>query len=158
MTKQGDGTSLGRLLVEIVDCVSHRGGETLRIMAEARVTLQQVLLLTRLRYEGPSSVSDLAAGLNLSLPAISQAIDRLLAVGLVSRIEDPGDRRKKRLATTKKANALLGGLKKARASEYGAGFSALPAETQQDLETVLKAILRQLKTKANSDGDFICCI
>jgi DNA-binding MarR family transcriptional regulator len=125
-------------------------------MAEANVTLQQVLLLTRLHREGSCSASDLANALNLSLPAISQAIDRLMKVGLVSRIEDPADRRKKKLATTRKANNLLDRLDTARASEYGAGLSALSAQAQQELATVLRAVLAQLRVNTDPDGEPTC--
>lgn len=125
-------------------------------MAEENVTLQQVLLLTRLSREGPCNASHLAAALNLSLPAISQAIDRLMKVELVSRIEDPADRRNKQLATTEKANNLLNRLDQARASEYGTGLSALPAPAQQELATVLRAVLAQLNEKANPDGEPPC--
>jgi len=140
-----DGLPVGKLLAALVDRVSHRSGQTLRIMAEAGVTLQQVLLLTRLRCEGPCSPSDLAGSLNLSLPAISQAIDRLTNAELVSRIEDSVDRRKKQLTTTERANKLLDRLGSARASEYGVGVSALSEEMQQELATVLRAALHQLK-------------
>ncbi len=114
-------------------------------MAEANVTLQQALLLARLRREGLCNASELAVCLNLSLPAISQAIDRLMDVELVSRIEDPVDRRMKQLATTEKANNLLDRLDNARASEYGVGLSALPAAARQKLTTVLREVLSQLK-------------
>jgi DNA-binding MarR family transcriptional regulator len=143
--KTRDVPSPGKMLADLVDRVSHRGGQTLRIMAEANVTLQQVLLLTRLRREGPCSVSELAVSLNLSLPAISQAVDRLMSSELVSRIEDPVDRRKKQLATTERANNLLDRLDTARASEYGAGLSALSAEMRQELATAIRAALRQLR-------------
>lgn len=125
-------------------------------MAEENVTLQQVLLLTRLSREGPCNASHLAAALNLSLPAISQAIDRLMKVELVSRIEDPADRRNKQLATTARANTLLDRLDQARAGEYGTGLSALPAPAQQELATVLRAVLAQLNEKANPDGEPPC--
>lgn len=139
------GQSSGRLLAELVDRLSHRGGGTLRIMAEAKVTLQQVLLLTRLRQQGPCCSSDLAGSLNLSLPAISQSVDRLLSMGLVSRIEDPEDRRRKQIAVTAKANELLARLDEARANEYGVGLSALPSDMRKALTVALKAALRQLQ-------------
>lgn len=87
--------------------VSHKSGETRRIMAEAQVTLQQVLLLARLHEASSSSASGLAATLRLSLSAVSQAVDRLVRMELVSRMEDGVDRRRKRIATTAKANAPL---------------------------------------------------
>lgn len=134
----------GRLLAELVDRVSHRGGETLRIMAEGNVTLQQVLLLTRLRQKGSCSASDLASALNLSLPAISQAVDRLMGTKLVSRVEDPVDRRRKQIATTQRAKNLLARLDTARANEYSVGLSPLPPEMQKALATALRAALRKL--------------
>jgi DNA-binding MarR family transcriptional regulator len=136
--------SSGTLLCDLVDRVSHGGGETLRIMANTQVTLQQVLLLTRLRQANASSASDLAAMLNLSLPAVSQAVDRLVRLKLVTRIEDRADRRKKKIATTSKANALLERLTKARASEYSAGLSSVSEETLEQLKLVLREILHQL--------------
>src|SRR5882757_305986 len=98
---------LGRLLQDLVNRVSHRGGQTLALMTEAEVTLQQVLLLTRLRQANRCSVSEFADQLGLSLPAISQAVERLKRLDMVTRIEDPTDRRRKQLATTRKAHALL---------------------------------------------------
>ncbi len=134
----------GVLLSELVNRISHEGGDTLRIMAGAKVTLHQVLLLTRLRQSGPSSASGLAVRLNLSLPAVSQAVDRLVRLRLATRVEDGADRRKKEIATTAKANALLDRLTKARAGEYGVALSNLPAATADRLEAVLREVLRRL--------------
>jgi DNA-binding MarR family transcriptional regulator len=139
-----DKGSSGVLLSELVNRVSHGSGETLRIMADAQVTLQQVLLLTRLRQSGRLSASDLAVRLNLSLPAVSQAVDRLVRLRLVTRVEDSADRRKKEIATTAKANMLLDKLTKARAGEYSVALSKLPAETIERLEVALRKVLRQL--------------
>lgn len=138
------GRSSGTLLSDLVNRVSHGTGETLRIMADAQLTLQQVLLLTRLRQASPSSASELAAMLNLSLPAVSQAVDRLVRMNLVTRIEDSADRRKKRIAATSKANAFLERLTKARAGEYSAGLSSVSEETLERLTLVLREVLHQL--------------
>jgi DNA-binding MarR family transcriptional regulator len=134
----------GILLSDLVNRVSHGSGDTLRIMADAQVTLQQVLLLTRLRKAGPSSASDLAEMLNLSLPAVSQAVDRLVRLRLVTRTEDSADRRRKKIATNSKANGLLERLTKARASEYGAGLSRVSEESLDRLKLALWEVLQQL--------------
>lgn len=134
----------GGLLSELVNRVSHTSGTTLRIMSDAQVTLQQVLLLTRLRHSSPSSASALASRMHLSLPAISQAIDRLVRLQLVTRVEDPADRRKKAIATTSKGNALLARLEKARAREYAAALAALLPETQHRLAALLTHALNEL--------------
>jgi DNA-binding MarR family transcriptional regulator len=132
------------LLQDLVNRVSHRGGQTLGLMQQASVTLHQVLLLTRLRKMSPCTSSDLAAALNLSLPAVSQAIDRLVQLGLVTRVEDADDRRRKRLATTRKAGALLDRLLSARSNEYGVGLAGLPADLRRRFAAVLQQVLRAL--------------
>jgi MarR family transcriptional regulator, transcriptional regulator for hemolysin len=136
--------ALGVLLSDLVNRVSHGSGETLQTMADAQVTLQQVLLLTRLRHMSPCGASALALALNLSPPAISQAIDRLVRLHLVTRVEDPADRRRKQLATTARANALLDRLTRARAHEYGAALSTLPNDLRDRLAKVVEEILRHL--------------
>jgi len=135
---------LGRLLQDLVNRVSHRGGQTLALMTEAEVTLQQVLLLTRLRQANRCSVSEFADQLGLSLPAISQAVERLKRLDMVTRIEDPTDRRRKQLATTRKAHALLDRLLEARSNEYAAGVAGLSPQLREDLARVLRRVVDQL--------------
>src|SRR5262245_10858591 len=142
MAAEGGGVdTIGEMLQELVNRVSHRGGEVLALMNDAGVTLQQVLLLTRLREAGESNVSDLAERLGMSLPAISQMVERLYQLGLLSRSEDAEDRRRKLIATTPKARAFLDRLVKARAAEYGAGIARLPAPLRTELARILRRIL-----------------
>ena len=134
----------GELLQEIVNRISHRRGETLQIMDQVPVTLHQTLLLRRLREMSPCTASSLAAELNLSLPAVSQAVDRLVGLKLVTRVESEDDRRKKQLMTTRKAHVLLDRLFEARSKEYSAGLSGLPAEVRKRLVASLQEVLRGL--------------
>jgi len=138
---------LGDLLQDLVNRVSHRGGKTLAMMNDASVTLQQVLLLNRLREQDGSTSSELAETLNMSLPSISQMIDRLHQLKLVTRAEMSEDRRKKRIALTRAGRTLLERLHEARTAEYEAGLAKLLAEPQRaELRLVLDRILQELAT------------
>ena len=135
---------VGALLLALVDRVSHRGGETLSLMSEARLTLPQVLFLTRLRQAGGSTASELAERLNMSLPATSQMVERLFRQGLLTRSEDAGDRRRKQLAVTAAAEHLLDRLVRARAAEYARGVARLSPALRRELAAVLGKAVREL--------------
>lgn len=137
-------TQLGEVLQEFVNRVSHLQGNTLSVLTEESVTLQQVLLLRRLRQSGQCTPSELAELMRMSAPAVSQMIDRLFALELVSRAEAPGDRRRKLIAVTAKANALLERVRKARASEYAAGVARLSPQVRAELLKVLRKALREI--------------
>ncbi len=144
MSAVKDGTP-GELLLALVDRVSHRGGDTLALMNEAGTTLPQILLFpARLRQAGGGTASELAGTLNMSLPAVSQMVDRLFRLGLLSRAEDAEDRRRKRLATTAKADLLLDRLTRARAAEYSRGVARLSPALRKELAAVLQKAVREL--------------
>ena len=107
-SSRSSAEQLGDLLQEFVNRVSHLQGNTLAVLTEEAVTLQQVLLLRRLKQLGESSPSELAAVMRMSLPAVSQMVDRLFTLGLVTRAEAPDDRRRKRVTITAKRRFTAG--------------------------------------------------
>jgi DNA-binding MarR family transcriptional regulator len=135
---------LGDLLQRLVNLVSHRGGRTLAIMSDASVTLQQMLLLGRLAEGNGSTTSELAEALNMSLPSVSQMIDRLYQQKLVTRAEMTEDRRKKRIALTRTGRSLLARLNEARSAEYEAGLANLPRPFRMELRDILERALGEL--------------
>ena len=138
---------LGDLLQDLVNRVSHRGGRTLAIMNDASVTLHQVLLLSRLSEVDGGTSSELSDALNMSLPSLSQMIDRLHQLKLVTRAEMSEDRRKKRIALTRTGRALLERLHGARSAEYEAGIARLSPQLCNDLKAVLTRALRELAAR-----------
>lgn len=136
--------SVGELLLELVDRVSHRGGSTLALMTEAGITLPQLLFLVRLRQLGGSTASELGERLNMSPPAISQMVARLFRLGLLTQTEDGEDRRRKRLATTPRANTTIDRISRARASEYGHGTAKLSPAVRKELAAALHKAVREL--------------
>jgi DNA-binding MarR family transcriptional regulator len=135
---------LGDLLQEFVNRVSHLQGNTLSVLTEEAVTLQQVLLLRRLQQSGECAPSELGDLMHMSPPAVSQMIDRLFVLDLVTRTEASEDRRRKRIAITPKALALLERIRKARASEYAAGAARLSPKVRSELAKLLRQALREL--------------
>jgi len=132
---------LGNLLEQFVNRISHQQGKTLAVLTDESVTLQQVLLLRRLEQIGKCTPSEIAARMRMSLPAVSQMIDRLFVLGLLVRTESQDDRRRKDVAVTPRGARLLQRIRKARASEYAAGVAALPATLRSDLARLLRNAL-----------------
>jgi DNA-binding MarR family transcriptional regulator len=146
----GDDGQLGELLQEFVNRVSHLQGHTLAVLNEESVTLQQVLLLRRLHQMGESTLSDLASRMRMSAPAVSQMIDRLFALDLLTRVEAEEDRRRKKVSVTRKGEALLDRVRRARAAEYAAGVSGLSPKVRADLLAVLRRALKELPHEADA--------
>ncbi|MGD1147507.1 MAG: MarR family transcriptional regulator [Thermoanaerobaculaceae bacterium] len=119
-------------------------GEDLAIMAETGLTLPQVLTLFKLHDQSPQCVSSIAAVLHLSQPATSQLLDRLVHEGLVDRTEDPGDRRRKRLAITPRGARLVTRLAEAKSRGLDHAANRLSPQVRKRLASVLQEALRQL--------------
>jgi len=139
-----DPVKLGKLVQEFVNRVSHTQGRTLAVLAGSSVTLQQVLLLRRLASAGESTLSALAGQMHTSLPAVSQMVERLFQLELVSRVESSDDRRKKQLAVTPRGLALLKRIAQARSVDYAAGIAPLSARLKVSLARVLEQTLKEL--------------
>jgi len=86
---------------EIVPSAWHATRATIRRVAAERfnLTVEQFQVLRRIR-RGNASVSALAETSGTSRSAVSKAVDGLVNKGLVSRSQDPNDRRNIPLALT----------------------------------------------------------
>jgi DNA-binding MarR family transcriptional regulator len=135
---------LGDLLQEFVNHVSHVRGKTLAVLADASVTLPQVLLLRRVAANGESNPSELAEQMHMSLPAVSQMLDRLFQLRLVSRAESADDRRRKVVTATADARSLLKRIRKARSADYAAGIARLSPRLRASLAQVLRDAIDEL--------------
>jgi DNA-binding MarR family transcriptional regulator len=141
---------LGDLLEQFVNRISHQQGKTLTVLTDESVTLQQVLLLRRVEQTGKCTPSEIAARMRMSLPAVSQMIDRLFVLGFLVRTESPNDRRRKDVAVTPRGGRLLRRIRKARASEYAAGVAALPPGLRSDLAILLRKALAGLPDESDA--------
>lgn len=73
------------------------------------ITVEQFHVLRHIR-KGLGSASELAEAKQISRAAVSQAVEALVQKGLVSRAQDPQDRRHVRLSLTAEGENLLGSI------------------------------------------------
>lgn len=142
---------LGEALRRLIDLAAHRSGAVLAIMEAASVTLPQVLLLDRVAEIGPASLSELAEGSRASTAAMSQMIDRLVQQSLLRRGEDPADRRRKAIAATARARALLRRLAEARSADYELGLAPISPNLRQRLIPALEQAVAELERAGKDD-------
>ncbi len=95
-------------LLEALPSVWDRIRSNLRAAGTGKfgITLEQFHVLRHIR-RGYRSVGDLAAKKQISRSAVSQAIEVLVAKGLVTRRQEGGDRRRILLELTSHANEVL---------------------------------------------------
>ena len=68
---------------------------------------QMAILLTVYMEEGPHTVRGLAAGLNISKPAVTRALDRLAELKFTRRVKDEQDRRNVLIQRTVRGSVFL---------------------------------------------------
>ena len=73
---------------------------TFEVIGELELSFTQIKALCALEGDEECSVKALAESMGVSLAAMSRAVDGLFERGLVSREEDPSDRRQKRVRLT----------------------------------------------------------
>ncbi|MEK7786240.1 MAG: MarR family transcriptional regulator [Chloroflexota bacterium] len=87
--------------------MTHSMREWVRFVKSSGLSMPQFSTLMRLYYHGGCGISEISAHLDVTAPAASQMVDRLVQMGLLERGEDPNDRRAKQVTLSAKGRALI---------------------------------------------------
>jgi DNA-binding MarR family transcriptional regulator len=131
------------------------GGEHLRKMEESGLTLTQVktlLMLAGPEADEPYAGRDIAERLQISLASVSRAVDELVRSRLVTRVEDPDDRRVRRLTITDKGRRLAGEIVASRMADMEAFAASLTPAQRRRLDAGLEAVLDQEEIQVVAQG------
>jgi DNA-binding MarR family transcriptional regulator len=109
------------------------------------ITVEQFHVLRHIR-KGAGSISDLATQKRISRSAISQAIDGLVSLGLVTRTENTTDRRFVTVALTERGDALLNAIHHSNRIWLLARLSALSDEEIGTLQRGLEILNKSINT------------
>ena len=103
-------------------------------------------MLEVLLHKGPQPVNTIGPRVQLTPGSISVAVDRLHGRGLVSRVEDAGDRRVRIVDLTPAGRALIAPVFRRRGAILEEVFSVLKSEDRALLEHLLKTVGRHAES------------
>lgn len=120
-------------------------GNQLRLIEECGLSMTQCKALLELGGIGddtkPRQVSDLAETFGVSVPSMSRAVDALVGEGLATRVEDPEDRRVRRVAITGKGKDLVDTLLVVRQAGLEAFAEGLSAAQRRKLDAAVDSLM-----------------
>jgi DNA-binding MarR family transcriptional regulator len=111
-----------------------------RFMDASGLSSTQIQILMRLHFGGSCDVTEIGNHLGITNAAASQTIERLVQMGLLTRAEDPLDRRVKRIAPTPKGHSLVEEGIEARRRWLEGLTQALSTQEQEMIAEALKAL------------------
>ena len=122
-----------------------------RFMDETGLSFSQINILMRLFHGGSAGVSEIGERLGVSNAAASQAVERLVQMGLVERTEDPQDRRAKQLALTPQGCTLIERGIEIRSQWVEGLTDALTPEQQSMIISALTLLTAAAKEKLTTE-------
>src|ERR1700685_3422448 len=119
---------------------------------ETGLGLSDFGVLEILLHRGPLPVNTIGPLVDLTPGSISIAVDRLVAKGLVSRVESADDRRVRIVALTPRGKDLIVSAFGKHAGQMRKVFSELSQEELRVLEAALKKIGKRAATMVDQKG------
>jgi MarR family 2-MHQ and catechol resistance regulon transcriptional repressor len=116
---------------------------------ETGLGLSDFGVLELLLHKGPLPVNALGPLVDLTPGSISIAVDRLVAKGLVSRVESAEDRRVRIVSLTSQGQDLIVAAFRKHSGQMKKVFSELSAEELRSLEASLKKVGKRAAALAN---------
>ncbi len=120
-------------------------GNQLRVIEESGLSMTQCKALLELGGLGQSAeawqVGDLAEVFGVSVPSMSRAVDALVKKGMVTRVEDPDDRRVRQVRITGPGKDLVETLVAVRQNGMQAFASTLSPAQRRKLDAAVDSLM-----------------
>src|SRR5262245_5811805 len=120
-------------------------GNLLRVIEDSCVAMTQSKTLLELGGLGEAiearQVTDLAEALGVSVPSMSRAVDGLVKKRLATRVEDPEDRRVRRVAITDKGKKLVDAQMVVRQAGMETFAASLTAAQRRKLDAAVDSLM-----------------
>ena len=131
--------ALHMALIEIVGVMNEPQRDE-ALIAAAGIRLDRALfpLLIGIERFGPVGVVELAAGVNRDHTTVSRQLGKLESLGLVRRVESPGDRRARRAVVTAEGKTMSERIDAAREDMFRSIFRDWPPEEVSELTRLMQ--------------------
>jgi DNA-binding MarR family transcriptional regulator len=129
----------------LLRCMGGASSEVFRVIDESGLTFSQMKVLVELDSpdEDARTVTALSDELGISPASASRAADGLVRKKLVTRLEDPDDRRVRRLALTSGGRRLADQIISARLAGLEDFSASLGTDERRKLEAALDVLLKR---------------
>jgi DNA-binding MarR family transcriptional regulator len=122
----------------------------MRFAKENNYSIPQLNALFRIRHKGACGVSDLGEEMGVTNAAASQLLDKLVQQGLVTRAEDPQDRRNKLITLTEAGMRVSEQSMQARQNWLNQLADSLTPAEQAQVQAALQLLIER---SAALEGD-----
>ncbi len=106
------------------------------------ISMPQIMVLMHLNHAGHCAVTDIGRHLDISKPAASQLIQRLVEQELLERRENQEDRRIKEVFLTEKGRRLIVAATAARSGWIETLVKELPDDKESEIMSVLHLLIQ----------------
>jgi DNA-binding MarR family transcriptional regulator len=147
--RRADRGEAGELALKLgafmLRCMRGASGDVFRMLDESGLTFSQMKVLVELEAadEDARTVTALSEELGISPASASRAADGLVRKKLATRVEDPDDRRVRRLALTARGRELADRIISARLAGLEDFTASLEGDERRKLESALDALLKR---------------
>ena len=135
--RDSSGTHVWLVLMKAFRALAEHAEQSLR---SAALALSEFTILEALLNKGPLQVNDIGRRVNLTSGAITSAIDRLEARGLVQRGTAAADKRARVVSLTRAGRTLIGKTFAAHKAGMDAAADTLTATERKALIDLLKKL------------------
>ena len=130
-----------RAVLEAQNVVAHcMKGPDWKVWMQLDLTIAHVRVLTLLSAESETTISEIAARLDVGKPASSILVDRLVHLGLAQRTEDTNDRRRTLVTLTDAGNELLARLRQGNLDRFAQWLQTMAPDDLTALRRGLEAL------------------
>ena len=129
-----------RLWIVLARCYRAMSQIAERSIAEAGLGLSDFAALEALLHKGPLTITEIQAKVPLATGSMTAAVDRLDRKGLVSRRDDPSDRRAKILELTPEGKRVVEAAFERHAMELEGAMAILNGAEKRQLYGLLKKL------------------
>jgi len=116
------------------------------------LTREQLRVIFLLSFKGRASPGEVAESFGVPKANVTSVIDRLVGKGLVSRQENPGDRRSYILSLTEEGRSQVERLREIGAARIKRVLERMPDEALASLRTGLESLITALKKEGEANG------
>ena len=116
------------------------------------LTREQLRVIFLLSFKGQVSPSKVAESFGVPKANVTSVIDRLVGKGLVSRQENPDDRRSYILSLTEEGRGQVERLREIGADRIKRVLERMPDEALASLRTGLESLIAVLKEEGEANG------